>query len=1010
MPDGGAERSAPVPARLVGRDAELARVVQVIESSRKQGCVVVAIGGEAGVGKTALAGAAAAEAERRGFRVARGWCLPERLGPLMPVREVMSTLGLAHTLDPGAARVEAVYIIDPSGLLMARSERPGVGGDADILEAMITAVREFSRDAMRTSLGDTGEGRSSGISFGDRRMVVANSNPEGMELIVAALVVGQETTALVASLQRLASEIGDENREWLEKWKGETSAPEPMERRLREFVELPSPAGATGIDDPKLAYLRSLESSISALTREAERAPVIVFIDDAHWADEPTLGWLHHLARSAKDSPLAILMTYRPEETADSPEGLDGTLRLVARESRFERLELAPLPASGVSLLIEAALGGPVNDKEYLERLFRATGGNPLYVIETTRLSVEEKALTRDGVGWRLARDLKSITIPARVRDVVARRVSALSSEERELAETAAVLGEEFTLSLLVEVSARSRTDAARLLDSLERSHRLLHSTSRGYRFRHSILRETLYDAMGAGMKRELHATAAEALERSPARIDRREEMVAWHYAQAGDAERGVPAIVKAAGVMERRYDNAAVSRLCGWGIELLRLGSDGFATADRDAEDGRMTRTREVGLLLTKGEAEFRSGRLVEARSTLEEACALALKEGDFGTLGRASTRLCVTLLNLGDPAKVLEVWVQTSQHLGKERPIDAARLRRHAADALRMIGRLEEAKEEAEAARDGMERAGAGPGELAGAYHTLANVASARGDPAAAVGLYGKGVELLRSIPTLDEDATLLYGLSASAYNCGVSHMMLGQVDEAAALVEDARGIWARLGDEHGLATSLATLGDIAVAKGELEEAERLCAESGTLSERLGDIEGVAMARYHRAGVLYELERPAEALESLDAAASLFEAQGMETVLPSVLATQAKVLLSLGDTVEAGRRLQRATDLVAREASSPARLSVLAATALWHAHNRRFDDSMASFRSALDLASETGLRAMQAEMRFDLGRAFCGLGRTEEGAQLLSESADYYEKAGLRFWADRARTFASR
>ncbi|HLF07307.1 MAG TPA: hypothetical protein VI893_09075, partial [Thermoplasmata archaeon] len=111
-----------------------------------------------------------------------------------------------------------------------------------------------------------------------------------------------------------------------------------------------------------------------------------------------------------------------------------------------------------------------------------------------------------------------------------------------------------------------------------------------------------------------------------------------------------------------------------------------------------------------------------------------------------------------------------------------------------------------------------------------------------------------------------------------------------------------------------------------------------------------------------------------------------------------------------EAGRRLQRAAELVSREASSPARLSVLGATALWHAHNRRFDDAMASFRSAVELASETGLRAMQAEMRFDLGRALRGLGRTEDASRLLSESADYYEKAGLRFWAERARSLASR
>jgi tetratricopeptide (TPR) repeat protein len=983
-------------------------VVRTLDSARIQGCAVVAIGGEAGVGKTALAEAAADQAARRGWRVARGWCLPERLGPLMPVREALASLGLAHTIDPEAARVEAVYIIDPSGLLIAKTEREGVGGDADILAAMVTAVREFSRDAMRASLGERGAKHTSSIAFEDQRIVVARSEPGARELMAAALVVGQETPALFASLSRLASRIGEEHQAWLASWKGETAAPEQLVSRLREFVDGTTQPGTQGRDDPKLAYLRALDSSVAALKLEAGRGPVLVFIDDAHWADEPTLGWLHQVARSSADALIALMLTFRPEETPDSPEGLEGTLRLIARESRLERVDLGPLAAASVPILIETSIGGPVKDQEYLERLYRATGGNPLFVIETTKLSVEEKALTRDGVGWRLARDLRSLTIPARVRDVVARRVSSLSKEEREVAETAAVVGEEFTLPLLAEIAGGDRREVAKALDSLERAHRILHSTPRGYRFHHSILRETLYDGLGAGLRREIHAAAAEAILRSGSRVDRREELLAWHFAQAGDAERGVPAILEAAAAMERRYDNAAVARLCDWGLRLMRTAEPPFAARDSAGVGSAGGRAAELPLLILKGEAEERAGRLAEARATFEETCAVALDSGDEEALARASVRLCVTMLNMGDPARVLEVWEQTGPHLSKGRRVEAARLRRHAADALRMSGRLDEAAREAAAAREEMERAAAGEGELAGAYHTLANVSSARGDPAEAVRLYRKAMDLVRSAPDLEESAPLLYSLGAAAYNCGVSHLMLGDLAEAGDLIGEARRIWTKLGDEHGLATSLAVLGDIAMAEGRLDEAEELCEESAALSARLGDVESVAIARMHQAEVRLEQERHAAALECLEEAARILEAHGLKTVLPSVHAMQAKALAELGDVREARKRLDRAGPLFAEAESATARVAVLVARAVVEAREGDREGSRKALGAALELCVAAGLKIHEPEIKMEFGRTLHALGEREEAEELLLQAAELFRRLGRGWWADRARALA--
>ena len=289
--------------------------------------------------------------------------------------------------------------------------------------------------------------------------------------------------------------------------------------RLPGGVAEPAPA------EPEVQRLRTLEAAAALLEAAGATAPVLVVLDDLHWADDLSLLLLRHVLRLDASVRLLVVATYRDTEPSRSAL-LGEVVTGLARRPDVARLELGPLAEPDVAAILahsgrQASLAGRVHD---------VTEGNPFFVGEVVA------ALGGNG-------DPGTALTP-RVRDVVRWRLARLPDGTGEVLDAAAVAGAEFDADVLADVV---EVDLESALDALEAAERARLIRSAGvldrFSFAHALVRQTIVDELPAGRRVRLHARIAQALERAAATRAVAVGDLAAHFTAAGtlvDAARGV--------------------------------------------------------------------------------------------------------------------------------------------------------------------------------------------------------------------------------------------------------------------------------------------------------------------------------------------------------------------------------------------------------------------------------------------------------------------------------------
>ncbi|HET8629857.1 MAG TPA: AAA family ATPase [Thermomicrobiales bacterium] len=296
---------------------------------------------------------------------------------------------------------------------------------------------------------------------------------------------------------------------------------------------LPAPLAERGRLGPvagRDALFAQVQDFLAAV---AATRPLVLLLEDLHWADPGSLDLLRFLARDLADAPLLLLATYRADElSAGHP--LAALVPRLVREAHAARLDLRPLDTAAVRALVAARY--PVAEPG-LERLVAylqgRAEGNPFFLGELLRALEEEATLRPAGETWALG-DLAAAPVPPLLRQVIAERAARLGDEARRLLALAAVIGQEVPLALWQAVAD---VDEAALLEAVERAveAHLLAATpdGAGVRFAHALAREALYAGLLPPRRRALHRRIAEALLALPAPDP---DAVAYHFRQAGDA------------------------------------------------------------------------------------------------------------------------------------------------------------------------------------------------------------------------------------------------------------------------------------------------------------------------------------------------------------------------------------------------------------------------------------------------------------------------------------------
>jgi tetratricopeptide (TPR) repeat protein/tRNA A-37 threonylcarbamoyl transferase component Bud32 len=277
---------------------------------------------------------------------------------------------------------------------------------------------------------------------------------------------------------------------------------------------------------------------VDYVRRATQMSPIVVLFDDLHWADEPTLQLLGHLAPHVASLRLLVVGTYRDVEL-DVKRPFAQTLEGLFRQRLASRITLRRMTESGVQEML-AGLSGSSPPSGLSQAVFKETEGNPFFVEEVYQHLAEEGRLF-DGTGaWRADLRMGAIDVPEGVRLVIGRRLDRLGEQARKVLTAAAIIGRTFPVDVLQAVVDVSDDEVLDAVEEAERAQLVAPEGSQRtaqYGFVHELIRATLVSELSMPRRQRVHLKIADALERlRAASLDRHVSALAHHLYQAGAA------------------------------------------------------------------------------------------------------------------------------------------------------------------------------------------------------------------------------------------------------------------------------------------------------------------------------------------------------------------------------------------------------------------------------------------------------------------------------------------
>jgi DNA-binding CsgD family transcriptional regulator/tetratricopeptide (TPR) repeat protein len=537
------------------------------------------------------------------------------------------------------------------------------------------------------------------------------------------------------------------------------------------------------------AQSRLFEALLWLLDRLGQAAPVLLAIEDLHWADRPTRSFVAFLGGTLSEERVLVVSTYRSDEL-HRRHPLRPLLAELERDTRSRRIELEPLSREELVTQLAGILGAPPAG-DLVERVFARSEGYPLFVEELLAASL-------DGRG----------ALPPTLRDALMLRAERLAGGAQAVLRVIAV-GEPVDDEVLAEVSG---LEAATLHEALREgltNHILAVRPDGRYRFRHALLREVVRDDLLPGERAGLELRVGRALE---ARAEREglgvylAVAIAHHYDAAGDQPAALRSAVRAAGEAERVHAYRQAAHLLERAVELFDRVEDAEALAGADRAE----------LLARAAEDHRLDGDITRQESFARAALALLDERAEPRKVARVLETLADAEWHLGRAEQA----VATRQHAFSLLPADdvspeRASLAARRAKGLMLRGRLVHAES---AAREAL-----GLADALGDRALRAESLDALGSVLMSLGRVDEGAATLREAVELAREEGALGAMATAYVNLADDLHLAGRLREARAVADEAATFEPRT--NHPWLLTLR--GELAIEAGDWDDAERIFAQ---------------------------------------------------------------------------------------------------------------------------------------------------------------------------------------
>ncbi len=1041
----------PQQIQLIGREDELDLLKVNLEDAILGKGSTILISGEAGIGKTRLVDEFLLHAEAKDVKILTGSSSSDTIHPFLTFSKALEN-EIADPLirDQEYNSFAAIFAIDRSGILIAQASSTDNDLDADIFAGMLSAVQDFIKD----SFGIVGKQKSGlgRLEYGDMKIMIEH----GPHLYLTTMFKGNEHPDMKIMLKAAVNSIEEEYGEILESWSGNMGKISQIQEKISSLADIKFLI-RRDLEGVKLENerIRIADEVLELLRSVSGERPLILLLEDLHWADESSLFVLNYLSRNIMTENIMILGTLRPEKGI----ALQTTMEAMSKEGSFVLLPLIKLENTYVSSLVEAMYPGHQFPESFIEHLSSACDGNPFFVIELLRqMKLDGNVSTDGGSAIIISQDY---SIPGSVDEVIQRRLENLDPETMALAEYASCIGRAFNTRIMMSIKAVQ--DPTQAFKKLQNSGIII-SNDDITEFSHAIFQDIIYKDISDRWKSSYNKSIGEYYE--IAYMNRTEEVLydlAKYFSRSNEHKKGFEYCCRAGEKAENIfaleqaisfYDDSLASLLKirsiddhqGKRLDLLeRMGSVSTITSNYtkslelfntalEATDSDGVKAR---LLRKIGDVYVNKGEFDEALKILAKAKEV-VKEGS-AEYARILMNEANPYLRKGDFDKAMPQLLEAIK-ISENTGID----QKDVGNALRAVGNIhwykgdyDNSLEFYEKSLKIMEVIGDKHG-IASTLNNIGNVHHAMSNMAKALEYFGNCLEIMEKIggkqgiaAALNNMGLVYYemgeqtkslefyersleikerigdkqGTALSLSNIGNVHNFTGNLQKALEFYENGLDIMESIGDKWGIALSLNNVGNVHHSMGDLAKSLKLYEQSLEIRESIGDKHGVARVLIRLGNVHHSMGDLAKALEFHERSLKIFLEIGdkIESIYP--YCGLAEVYIDLGKAQDSLENAEKAVansieTMSQREEGKSRRILGMA-----HRDMGNYSKAEEEFEKAKNIMDEIGYRRELAKLIYEYALLYMIKGELDMAHEYVEQALSMFDEMDMKLWVEKCR-----
>jgi len=546
----------------------------------------------------------------------------------------------------------------------------------------------------------------------------------------------------------------------------------------------------------------------------SQEKPLVIFLDDLHWAGEASLQLLYYMVDNLEESAVLFIGTYRPQEAEMNDAFIEIKQRML-RERVHEEIRLGSLDRNTTETMVKKILSAEEVPEELSDMIHELSEGNPLFIREFSKALLDEGLVdTEEGV---YPRSKDEITIPTLVDQIIDRRIDTLSEETRQVLKTGGVIGEEVPYELLENISSM---DELRLLDHIgmlvENELWSEDPVSERFKFAHTLFRKVPLEKMSTIRKRKLHSKAAESILKIYGdEIEDWYSDLALHHSEAEEDDKAIEYYLKAAERAEKVYAQEDALEMYEKALELIS-----------DSEE-----SMRVQVLEKMSDVNRVLGNYHESRNVLEKAMLIT---DDSQAHQRMYRKIAKTFERQGEFKRTL-LFVEKGLSISEAANEERCKLLDIKGWILMETGEPDKAQEIFDEVMD--------LGEELENKEIMADALHSLGTLELRVANYQSALDRLSESIELKEEIGYEKALGRSLQNKGIIYLHLGELNKALDALSKSIEIEEKIGNKKLLAIYLINQGNVYRVKGELDTVEKKYQDSFDIFKKVGDKRGMCL-----------------------------------------------------------------------------------------------------------------------------------------------------------------------